>query len=213
MRSSTFIQWSGLAALFGGLLSILFAYFYVFTHGSTQHNRDATLLGLTSTQYARLAVIWPLLILVGLMGLHARHSRRAERLERTGFIIAFIGTIILAVSYVLQVWIVDPDQHFYSLPVQVGWLLQLLAYPVHATGMVVLGIATLRAKVLPRWRSLPLMIGVLTLPSLLLPFFVSAISSGTLLWDVMYGAFSLPYGLSWALLGYVLWSEKGEGVR
>ncbi len=34
MSKSNLIHWGGLAAMLGGLLSILFAYGYVFTHGS-----------------------------------------------------------------------------------------------------------------------------------------------------------------------------------
>lgn len=48
--------------------------------------------------------------------------------------------------------------------------------------------------------------------SKLLPFYVSNVSTGGLFWDVLYGALALPYGLSWTLLGYVLWSEQGEAV-
>ena len=142
MPSSNLIRWSGLAGMAGGLLSILFTYFYVFTHGSTESPRNATLFGLTNLQYYQLSIVWQLLLLFGLAGVYVYFGNPAGRLGRRGTFIALVGMTLLIVSTVLQVYLVDPDQHFESLPVQGGWMLQLLSYPVYAVGMVMLGIAT-----------------------------------------------------------------------
>ncbi len=208
LRSSTFIRCSGLAGILGGLLYILFAYFYVFTHGTSQVPRRATLFGLTNLQYYRLSIIGQLLILFGLVGLYARYGGRAGRLGRGGSVIALLGMTMLVVSTVLQVYIVDPDQYFYSFPVQSGWMLQLLSYPVYAVGMVLLGIASLRSKRL-RWLSALLVInGLLPFLSLVLPAYVTELSNNELMRDILYGTISVPYGLSWVLLGYLIARAK-----
>ena len=69
-------------------------------------------------------------------------------------------------------------------------------------GLTLLGVATLRQETLsPRWRILPLAIGL----SALLPEWVLALVH-----------LELPVvllGLGWMLLGYVLWSAEGEQAR
>ena len=68
--------------------------------------------------------------------------------------------------------------------------------------LVLVGIATIQAKVLPRWsRVLPLVIGLL-----LASGFLVALSIGE--WG--FGVIILSLGLGWMLLGYVLWSDQAE---
>ena len=64
-------------------------------------------------------------------------------------------------------------------------------------GLVVLGIATLRARVLPRWCGLAL-IGVVVVS-----VFGAIVSTG---------AAYVVVGLLWMALGYALWSERGTSV-
>ncbi len=83
----------------------------------------------------------------------------------------------------------------------------------YAIGMVLLGIAALRLNVVPRWSGLLLINGVLPLLSLVLASNLPDVSSGELIWDILYGAISVPYGLSWVLLGYVLLADSREAAR
>jgi len=75
--------------------------------------------------------------------------------------------------------------------------------------MILLGVATLRAALLPLpWRALPLAFFLLDVPLKTL--------AGALIEPV--GVSALLYvqpvllGLGWALLGYALWSGMGEGA-
>jgi len=71
-----------------------------------------------------------------------------------------------------------------------------------AAGLMLLGFATIQAKVLPRWASvLPLIIGLL-----LASGFLVALTIGE--WG--FGIIILALGLGWVLLGYVLWADQAE---
>ncbi len=84
-------------------------------------------------------------------------------------------------------------------PFNVTYLLAGLAIFV---GLVFLGIAALRANVLPgRWRTLPLIVGL----SSLLPVWIL----GSIHLEVPI----VVLGVAWMLLGYVLWSERGASAR
>jgi hypothetical protein len=71
-------------------------------------------------------------------------------------------------------------------------------------GTLLLGIATAKAGVLPRWSGLALVIG--TLSALTLGFIgpenVRLQEAGVLL-----------FGVGWAVLGFALWSGKGETLQ
>ena len=86
---------------------------------------------------------------------------------------------------------------------EIGWMLFLLGFLIMSIGLVLFGVAAVRANELPRWRALPLMVGVAGLMAFLFgPFLVAA---ADLLLTLI--------GVGWILLGYALWSEKDEMVR
>jgi hypothetical protein len=65
-------------------------------------------------------------------------------------------------------------------------------------GLMLLGAATLRAGVLPRWCGVLLIVAVLGIPI----YFALGNYGGALL-----------YGLLWLALGYVLWSQRGAATE
>lgn len=125
-------------------------------------------------------VVAALLVLVGILGLNELQSEYLGRLGQAGLyvaVVALLGQVLgilvfLAGSSSLE-WLIFP----------VGFL----AVPI---GLVLYGIATLRARVLPRWCG----IGLIAVP---------------LLAVVLGDAGEILFGLLWLALGYVLWS-KGE---
>lgn len=129
-------------------------------------------------------VVAALLVLVGLLGLNALQRENQDRLGQTGFYIvvaAFLGQVLgilvfMAGSSVLE-WLVFP----------VGFL----AVPI---GLVLYGIATLRAGVLPRWCG----IALIAVPLL-----------GVVLGD----AGEILFGLLWLALGYMLWTKSRVSVE
>jgi hypothetical protein len=125
-----------------------------------------------------LFVVAHLLLAVGLVGLHALQKGSYGRLGRAGFYIALVAIaarvlgalVFLAGSSALE-WI--------SLPATLGMLV----------GFVLYGVATLRARVLPRWYGLALLVS--------LPVSLPVAVYGTVL-----------FGLFLVVLGYVLWLRR-----
>jgi hypothetical protein len=119
-------------------------------------------------------------VLGGLVGLHARQTPRYGWLGMAGFLAAFIGStlllIALVLTFVLRSDVLDPI-------LTLGLLGALV-------GLVLLGAATLRVGVLPRWCGLVLMV--------CLPV---AIALGD------YGG-GIVLGLVWLVVGYILLSQR-----
>ena len=197
MSSRRLIRWSGLAAMLGGLLWMVLGALAGMTGGSTK------VLGLTEGAYSRMFTVSLLLVTAGLAGLYARQAGRFGRLGAAGFVLAFIGLALMVLGIVIEWWISDlifadvqPGQ--FKPGAHAGWGIFLVGFCVLAVGFVLVGIATIQAKALPRWsRALPLVIGLLPASG-----FLVALSIGE--WGL------LSPGLGWMLLGYVLWSHQTE---
>lgn len=122
VKSSPYIRWCGAAVVLGGVLLVLATIIYAFTHGTQSQAEFRTLFGLNSTQHARIyqPITWSSFLL-GVIGINAVQSRRAKQLGQIGFIASALGYGLAALSWILQVWIVDPNQHFDSVFVQGGF--------------------------------------------------------------------------------------------
>jgi hypothetical protein len=93
------------AMILGGVLFVLFALVhFVFTHGSTAVDRHGTLFGFDGTDYCRMQVAWPALLLIGLVGIRSRYSGRLERLGRAGFVASVVAFGMQIASIVMQCW-------------------------------------------------------------------------------------------------------------
>src|ERR687894_1831036 len=208
--SGLLVRWSGLATMVGGFLYVaLNVIYFVFTHGSGESPRDGTLLGFDATDYCRMEPIWPVLLMVGLGAFHKRQTQRISRLGRWGLLAALIALSTVALSWVLQCWVVDPDLYFNSLPVSGGFYLGGMANLSLLVSMIVYGIATVRARAHPFWRVLPLAIGLLGAASLLIEVLVLwRLYTYGLSRDLAFVANRAPWGLSWVVLGYTLWKSK-----
>ncbi len=125
-----------------------------------------------------LFVIALLLLAAGLLGLHTLHKNSYGLLGRVGFYLTFAavgarilgGMVFLAGSSALE-WI--------SFPGTLGMLV----------GFVLYGVATVQARVLPRWYGLALIV--------VLPVSLPLAGYGTAL-----------FGLILLVLGYVLWLRR-----
>ena len=121
------------------------------------------------------------------MGLHARQIDSYGRLGTGGFFLAFFGAALLCVGQA-------SSAIFAGNSSALGWLFDNPGYGF-MVGLLVLGIATLRAGVLPRWCGFAL-IGVV-----IVSIFGAIVSAG--------GAF-VADGLIWVAVGYALWSERSR---
>ena len=221
---STLVRWGGLAAVVAGALYVLGALTTVLDYPPAYI-------------YTRLHLdaIWGvplhLLIMGALVGLHARQagSRGYGRLGTAGFLLAFVGSLLVLVlgTLVLRSGLRSGSGVLPLAPSLVDMVVSGTVSVAVELGMVLLAVATLRAAVLPiPWTVLPLAIFLLGVPTSsevgLAIFLLLDASSSSLVGPqflegigglILFYTPSLLLGIGWAQLGYALWSGMGEGVR
>lgn len=205
--ASTLIQWSGLAAVAAGI---------IFAVIQPIHPPDV----LSSVTTNAWAIIQPLktvmsfLFLVGIIGLYAR------QVGKVGWL-GFAGFVILAVCWAVQMCFVFANAFILPLladqapefiisyvgtasgvpgEMDIGALvpIYMVVGGLYMLGGLLFGIATARARVLPRWPAVILAVAsTLTPAALLLPHDIQRLAA-------------IPVGLSLAWLGYALWTERRE---
>lgn len=149
-----------------------------------------------------------ILMLLGLVGLYARQVERTGWLGLVGFVLAFIGTVLVTgifamVSTVIHLVAVHAPALFDQAvtPPTYGVIVLVLGYIL---GYVLFGIATTRAGVLPRGSGLLLIIGSLM-------FFVSeSVPLNASLSHLIVTIGDVIFGASFVWMGFALWSEKRE---
>jgi hypothetical protein len=202
MSSSNLMRWSGLAALVGGALlivsEVLNAALFPAEPGSEVMATDASwfivqIMGLVAL----------LLIALGLAGLYARQAQETGTLGLIGFVVALSGTLMafgtlwgeaflgpFLAEEAPAVMDAEPTGAFAA-----GVILSVMLY---ALGWLLFGLASLRARVLPRRASMLLMVGAVL-------FFVLGVLELPL-WTVVQSA-----AVAW--MGYTLWSgTAGESA-
>lgn len=132
---------------------------------------------------------------LGLLGLRARLAGDGGWPEKAGGLLAYAAVALSAVNAPYSVFFAE-DSPQTPFPFNLTYLAGSLAIFV---GLVLLGVAVLRAKALPPgWRTLPLALGV----SALLP-----------VWVLAFIHLELPVvllGIGWVLLGYTLLTGRGN---
>jgi hypothetical protein len=151
-----------------------------------------------------------LLLMVALLGLHARQARRSGPLGRIGLVVALIGTGALGARFALvgvaeTLFGFNPDERGGAGMVLLvsSFIAFFVAFLV---GIVLFGIATFRAGVLPRGAAVLFALGLpagLALGLLTGAFF----EEDATLWGFYIGPLAFAIGLLW--LGYALWSGRG----
>ncbi len=182
MKTANLVRWGALAAFASGALWITGGLLHL-AYPQDPPGALGYYLNYLGTAIFSAAYLG---VLGGLVGLHARQVESYGRLGRAGFFLAFVGAALAFVGQAtsgifphngtLEWLFSDPGFGF-----MVGVLLTSL-------GLVLMGIATLRARMLPRWCGSGLIALVV----------FSAL--------VAYGGFVVA-GLIWLALGYALWSH------
>ncbi len=135
---------------------------------------------------------------LGLLGLHIRLAGRGGRLGRIGGLLAYAAVASSIINTPHSV-IFAEDEAQTPFPFSITYAVSALVIFI---GLLFLGIAALREEALPRrWRTLPLIVGLAGL----LP-----------IWALAFIHLEIPVvvlGVGWILIGYVLWTEKGEALR
>ena len=208
MSTKDLSRWSGIACILAGLLLAL---------ATLIHPSRETPEIILEQELRLVAAHWLTtfsfgFLLLGLPGLYAAQSERAGRLGLVSFLMSFFGTLFFAVS----------NHYGFIAPVLAAQAPAMLdainAYPPVIAlngllavgfflGFIFFGIATLRARVLPRQTGILMIIGSpLNIAGAVLGLFVSET-----FWIIaILGALVLGLGLAWA--GYSLWLHNEKMV-
>jgi hypothetical protein len=201
--TSNLIRWSGLAAVVGGLI-----------FAARIHPPD-TLAAVTTSEWFivhAVGVAMCFLIMVGVAGIYARQAREAGWLGLAGCLLLEVMWLLtagfqFAEAFIVPLLATDAPafvEGWVGIPsgatseANLGALATIfsVASVFYLIGGMLLGIATFRARVLPRWAGVALAVGtVAPLAFVLLPHELLRVSA-------------VPFGLALVWLGYVLWSER-----
>lgn len=192
MSAMTLVRWSGLACIVAGLFWPLGQLIH------PPHTPDGYQSSLWVPAHL-LPYLAGLLALFGLVGLLARQLREAGRLGVIGFVLAFAGTALSLMGGREQVFIqplLAARAPELLAPDALAGLAQLiLTSLVKSVGYILLGVAIVRAGVVPWPVGILLAVGGPTLA------FSPPIGS-----DVVFLVTGTIFGLGYAWLGYSLWT-------
>jgi hypothetical protein len=179
---SSMIKWGGIAGVAAAALLILSAILYLLSPVQRTYDSATSYLYLGVTLAAYIAVI------VAVLGIHAFHSGspRYGRLGATGTVLTIAGYAIIAVMTVISM--VQGYASFLTVRLAGGGVLLV--------GSVLLGVIILRARLLPWW------CGVLLIVTFPLGHFANALFGATE---------NLLLALLWGSIGVALLSRR-EGV-
>ncbi len=207
---SGLIQWSGLAAMVAGI---------IFAGIQPIHPPDV-LASVTTSAWAIITPIKTLmafLFLLGITGIYARQVKESGRLGLIGFLLlslcwALELAFIFAEAFIIPVLATAAPQFVsgyfgvvngYPTDFNLGAIPVLYGVGVglgYMLGGLVFGIATFRARILPRQAAVLLAVAsALTPLASLLPHEIQRLAA-------------IPVALALAWLGYALWSERREHV-
>jgi len=200
MFSPRIILWGGLAGVFCGLFWMI--------------------AGVAPTSGASTLVLALVLGLGGLASLYSWQTGQGGKLALAGFVLGIIGTG-LALSPLLG--ISGSSVNLEIDPVGAAPMVLLIAsgLAVSGAGLTLLGVTSLRAHTLHRWRGLPLGVGLLGIIQGMIfwLFYYLPLSQGQNPWNpwnfgvyVMYPAVHVLLGLGWMGLGTMLATEANAQV-
>jgi hypothetical protein len=198
------LRWSGLALVAGGLLLAV---------ASVLHpSRETTAIILQAeVRLVAAHVLFTLsylLILFGLPGLYGTHSVRMGRLGLIGFLLAFMGTMLVAVSgnfgFIAPVLAAESPATIDTVNAYLPEVvLNAVAFVGFVVGFIVFGVVMAKTATLPRSSGLLVAVGApIQLAGFAMGQFVSPV-----LWTVgILGSVALGVGLGWP--GYQLWQVR-----
>lgn len=156
MSSTTSYRLSGIALLIGSVLSIVY---YLIQGAFLTGNDLATIISPMSMVSSIIGFIGSVFVLLGLPGVYAQQARRAGVLGLLGFLLVWYvnlyqGVIIpfTSVTIISQLTAHLVPQSAAIVTPPPAWMPFFLVSLVgQVLGILLLGIATLRARVFPRW--------------------------------------------------------------
>jgi len=164
MAFERLIRWGAIAWLLSaltGITSIVLA--------PSDYAANAVLSSHWLPAHALLSVSY-MLFLFGLVGFHLVQAEKTGRLGSTGFALTFFGVLVLTAQIMVSAWILPvialqpnvPNTAYAMLdpagPLPTFSWVVFAAYIPAGIGLISMGIATMRARVLPRWAGLLLIV-------------------------------------------------------
>ncbi len=186
MSSTILYRLSGIVVLLGGVFAMIGAVLEV-------PSAPGTPLWIPGTGFS---LAGSLMILLGWPGLYLRQADKAGRLGLLGFVLSSVALLVLGIgfgtidTFASQILAVEG-----SMPALLGF--ELLGGLLLVVGPLLFGIATLRARVFPRWVALILIVG--SIATLITVFLHD--------WNEISAAILF---LAIACFGSVLWSGRYE---
>ncbi len=197
------LQWSGMALIVGGLLTVV---------ATALHPSRETTSSILQTEPRLVAAhvlftVAYLLVLLGLPGLYAAESTRMGRLGLAGFLLAFMGTTLIAVSgdfgFIAPALAAESPETINAVNLYPPVVtLNAVAFATFVVGFVIFGIAMTKTATLTRSPGIPIAVGA---PSQVFGFAMAQVVSSTLWTIAVLGSAALGGGLAWA--GYMRWRQ------
>lgn len=205
ITTSILIRWAGLSAMVAGISYVVVGMFH----------QPNIVSSVTTTQWGivhALATAMCFFFLLGVTGLYARQAEKAGWLGLAGYLLLSLWAVITVTFTLVEVSILPllateaPTlaEGFLGIfnssagKTEFGVLANLwtLTGPLYIVGGLLLGIATFRAGILPRWAAVLLAVGTLLAPiaALLPPEHEPKVA--------------VPVGIALAWLGYALLTER-----
>jgi hypothetical protein len=212
MPSRILYRWSGGTLLVGGLLSLVSSILSAFLYPGNNTTPEQIL----STPWLLgevILFIGILLISMGFPGCYLRQAGRAGGLGFAGFVLLWLGLLLGGVSFSVVRLTIFPYLAQSapkllaegSMPVAAFLLLIIGPVLLLTVGGILLGIATMRARVFPRWAGILLLLsGIISIITFVLP----PSTVGDIIEPVGDGALFLA--LAW--FGYALVAQEKEPV-
>jgi hypothetical protein len=198
-------RWSGLALVAGGLL------LPVATALHPSRETPATIVEAEVRLVAAHALftLSYLLVLLGLPGLYGAASARMGRLGLVGFLVAFTGTMLIAVSgnfgFLAPVLATESPQTIDAINRYLPEVaLNGVAFGGFVVGFVMFGLAMAKTASFPRPSGLLVAVGA---PCQLIGFTLAEFASPALWAVAVLGSVALGAGLAWP--GYRMWQHPG----
>lgn len=214
--SSRSVLWGGIFLVVGGLLGVVVQVAFLLMFNVLPALASGVTYGLLNVVFLAQNFVTPL-VAAGLIGVYALVARRVGRLGKlagVGLGLVLVSAVVLAGLNAYEILVgprdfaYSPDQGIPLSEVVSRWA--SWGWPI---GTILLGVGALGVGELGRWRTLPLMLGLLSMP--LVSFLYYVMSGGNPEMGVE-GAANLVLdaqpvllNLGWALLGYGLLRARG----
>jgi hypothetical protein len=213
ISSATLYRLSGLALFVGALLEIItaIAMTLLFPSNTPQQGASAPQQYLTTSWLlvALLSLVSSLLQVGGLPGVCVRQRAEVGRLGLVGFVLTQAGSILFVGINVIDLLVLPflaANDHRLLTPPASYTTYLLPAALLVTVGVVLLGLATMRAVVFPRW------VGLLLIASIVINL-VSFTPLPTGIGGLVEKGAEVLYALGLAWLGSVLLAERGASIQ